>query len=414
MTWFGGKSRAAGLIWPRFGDAPNYIEPFAGGLAVLLARPHAPRVETVNDRDAYLANFWRAVQHDPDQVAAYADGPVNETDLHARHRWLVETGAARVDQLTTDPDYFDAKVAGWWVWGLCLWIGSGWCAPRGYRGRNGGDLFKKRPHTDRGSGRGVHSGDMWQQRPDLTNPSNRGGVLTVQKRPAASGNGQAGGVHRRWNSGGAGAGQGVHAPTLARQFDKSAQGHGINARGFLAKQESRRSRQIPVLRGDGNSAGNGLESARVIAHTDGLYGYMRDLAARLRRVRVCCGDWTRVLTPSVTTYIGFTAVLLDPPYDQSRRSVCYNEDHDISADVRAWALEHGDDPKFRIALCGYEGEHDMPASWECVPWVAGGGYGRSERGKGNRRKERIWFSPHCLRPSDQLVFHDDNTAKARP
>jgi len=115
----------------------------------------------------------------------------------------------------------------------------------------------------------------------------------------------------------------------------------------------------------------------------------------------------------VTTYIGLTAVLLDPPYDQSRRSVCYNEDHDISADVRAWALAHGGDPKFRIALCGYEGEHEMPASWECVPWVAGGGYGRSERGKGNRRQERIWFSPHCLRPSDQLVFHDNNTAEVR-
>ena len=381
FPWFGGKSRAAGLIWPRFGDVPNFIEPFAGSLAVLLARPHAPRVETVNDRDAYLANFWRAVQHDPDQVAAYADGPVNETDLHARHRWLVETGAARVEQLTTDPDYFDAKVAGWWVWGLCLWIGSGWCAPRGYRGRNGGDLFKKRPHTDRGSGRGVHSGDMWQQRPDLTNPSNRGGVLTVQKRPAASGNGQAGGVHRRWNSGGAGAGQGVHAPRLSRQLPRLSEGKS-----------------------------SGLESRRIVEVTDGLYGYMRDLAARLRRVRVCCGDWTRVLTPSVTTYIGLTAVLLDPPYDQSRRSVCYNEDHDISADVRAWALAHGDDPKFRIALCGYEGEHDMPASWECVAWTAGGGYGRSERGKGNRRQERVWFSPHCLRPSDRQTFHDEASA----
>lgn len=42
FPWFGGKSRAAHLIWPRFGNVPNYVEPFAGSLAVLLNRPHAP------------------------------------------------------------------------------------------------------------------------------------------------------------------------------------------------------------------------------------------------------------------------------------------------------------------------------------------------------------------------------------
>ena len=71
----------------------------------------------------------------------------------------------------------------------------------------------------------------------------------------------------------------------------------------------------------------------------------------------------------------------------------------MSAGVRAWALEHGDDPKLRIALCGYDGEHDMPQSWDCVAWTAGGGYGRSQRGKSNRHRERIWFSPHRLSDS---------------
>jgi hypothetical protein len=41
FPWFGGKIRAAHLIWPRFGDVPNYVEPFAGSLAVLLRRPIA-------------------------------------------------------------------------------------------------------------------------------------------------------------------------------------------------------------------------------------------------------------------------------------------------------------------------------------------------------------------------------------
>ncbi|NJN53277.1 MAG: DNA adenine methylase [Anaerolineae bacterium] len=160
FPWAGGKSRVAHIVWPRFGNVVNYVEPFAGSLAMLLARPFPPRTETVNDADAFLANFWRSVQADPDTVAYYADSPVNEADLHGRHRWLVnaipqpqvippefdtpELQAAYLagwqasynphdphamrERLMTDPHYYDAKVAGWWVWGLSAWIGGGWCA----------------------------------------------------------------------------------------------------------------------------------------------------------------------------------------------------------------------------------------------------------------------------------------------
>jgi len=127
FPWFGGKSRAAHLVWAAFGDVPNYVEPFAGSLAVLLARPTSSRIETVNDIDCYLSNFWRAVQAAPELVAEHADWPVNEADLHARHRWLVNQAEFR-ERMKQDPEFFDAKIAGWWVWGLCQWIGSGWCA----------------------------------------------------------------------------------------------------------------------------------------------------------------------------------------------------------------------------------------------------------------------------------------------
>src|SRR6185369_15826213 len=87
FPWFGGKSRVADLVWSRFGDdVPNYVEPFAGSLAVLLAREGRPKTETVNDKDAFLSNFWRALQTDPEQVAYHADWPVSECDLLARHR----------------------------------------------------------------------------------------------------------------------------------------------------------------------------------------------------------------------------------------------------------------------------------------------------------------------------------------
>ena len=156
FPWFGGKSRAAPLVWQALGDVKNFVEPFAGSLAVLLGRPHAPHVETVNDLDCYLANFWRAVQAGPGAVAKWADAPVNEADLSARHQWLVDQAGFR-ERMKTDPDFYDAKIAGWWVWGLCSWIGSGWCDSKKYRDGNAGrGVNRQLPHLGN-AGQGVHS-----------------------------------------------------------------------------------------------------------------------------------------------------------------------------------------------------------------------------------------------------------------
>jgi DNA adenine methylase len=217
FPWFGGKSRVAGLVWDRFGDVPNYVEPFAGSLAVLLARPNEPRNETVNDLDCYLSNFWRALRFAPDAVASWADWPVNEADLQARHLWLVNQVQFR-ERMKTEPNYYDAQIAGWWVWGISQWIGSGWCVRPEWEGRFGGEQHPR----------------------------------------------------------------GVHRPSY----------------------------QIPDISGDSGASGRGINA--VYARTD-LLGYFEALAARLRRVRVCCGDWMRILGPSATTKIGTTAVFLDPP-----------------------------------------------------------------------------------------------------
>ena len=132
-----------------------------------------------------------------------------------------------------------------------------------------------------------------------------------------------------------------------------------------------------------------------------LREYMAALAERLSGVRVCCGDWRRVCGPTPTVRLGLTAVFLDPPYADTagRRADLYREDClNVAHDVREWALDRGDDPRMRIALCGYEGEHVMPASWDCVPWKANGGYGSQGNGSGreNAGRERVWFSPACL------------------
>ena len=75
MLWFGGKRKVAPQVWAALGDVDSYAETFAGSLAVLLDRPtwHSGATETVNDADQYLANFWRALSHDPEQVAHHAD-----------------------------------------------------------------------------------------------------------------------------------------------------------------------------------------------------------------------------------------------------------------------------------------------------------------------------------------------------
>jgi len=39
FVWFGGKRRVAAQVWDALGDVDNYVEPFAGSLAVLLGRP---------------------------------------------------------------------------------------------------------------------------------------------------------------------------------------------------------------------------------------------------------------------------------------------------------------------------------------------------------------------------------------
>jgi DNA adenine methylase len=170
--------------------------------------------------------------------------------------------------------------------------------------------------------------------------------------------------------------------------------------------------QKPDLSGDSGASGRGIHATAFELKSGGLYAYMRALQVRLRRVRVCCGEWGRVLTPSVTTYVGLTGVVLDPPYGHDLRERCYSEDHDVAPSVREWAIKHGDDPMMRIALCGYEDEHKdhMPDTWEMVPWKAHGGYARTERGKENRERERIWFSPHCLEAELPLFAMNDEAS----
>lgn len=315
------------MVWDRFGNVANYVEPFFGSGAVLLARPHPPGMETINDRDAFLMNFWRAVSQDPKAVAFWADWPVSEADLVARHRWMVSKGAQIVERLKDDPDFCDFRMAGWWVWGLCAWIGSGWCDTRENR-------------------------------------------KVPEQIPMLSG---AQGINRGYGK----------LPHLRNA------GMGVN-------------RKLPQI----SSRGINRKPPGKAGRGDFIFSLFDKLQDRLRDVRICAGEWDRVLGPSVTWGNGLTGVFLDPPYSETEHGIQYRERSNPAPDVFRWAIENGENKLLRIALCGYEGEHEMPAAWECVEWKAVGGYGLQGNGRGreNRTRERIWFSPYCLRQPTLFDF----------
>ena len=164
FPYFGGKSGACETVWAAFDDEANYVGPFEGSAAMLLGAPDGKRIETINDADGFVANFWRAIAHDPDAVAHHADWPCNENDLFARHSWLVRQAAELTERLHADPEWFDAKGAGWWCWGAANWIGSGWCSGDGpwvhdgeriVRKTGEGGVRSKLPHLG-DSGRGIN------------------------------------------------------------------------------------------------------------------------------------------------------------------------------------------------------------------------------------------------------------------
>lgn len=334
FPWFGAKSAVADKVWDAIGDVPNFAEPFFGSGATLFLRPqqHRGGIETVNDADGFVANFWRALQHDPEAVAEAADNPVNECDLHARHLWLVGQRERITERLCGDPEWFNAKAAGWWCWGQAAWIAGGWCSGDGPWVSEDGVMVL------RDAGMGVN-----RQRPHLSN-----------------------------------SGMGVNRQRLDDEPTTPALGQ--------------------------------LRQGEREARSQWLRKYLTGFADRLRSVRVCCGDWSRVCGPAITFKRGLTGVFLDPPYADTagRDSRLYATDcEQVAHHVREWAITRGNRSDMRIVLCGYEGEHVMPDSWRVVEWQTHGGYGslsadEEGTGRANRKRERLWLSPHCLQSERRL------------
>lgn len=325
FPYFGGKSTIAEKVWAALGHVDHYVEPFFGSGAVLLARPNydpVTHVESVNDKDGHICNVWRSLKHDPLTTAEYADNPVNHIDLSARRRMLNTETAALTSKLLADPEYCDPRLAGYWIFCQCTWIGSGMTRPN------------SRPHLGN-KGRGIHA-----------------------------------------------IGQIPHLST---------KGQGIC--------------QVPFLADNGKGV--------TAASTEKIQLWFLALQDRLRRVRVSCGEWTILCGGKWQSNIGTCGYFFDPPYSSKDRdtTIYAHDSTEVAKEVAEWAVKRAKSPAYRIVIAGYDDEHTIldESGWTRERWKARGGYGNTKqtdeqsRGQANRKREVLWYSPHCLK-HDQAVL----------
>ena len=399
FPYYGGKARQADAVWRELGDVTVYAEPFAGSLAVLLAsEPH--RREIVCDTDGHIVNFWRALRNDPAGVALHVDYPTFHQDLRARHLWLRRWGKENDDRLSEDPEWFDSRAAGWWVWGISSWIGGGWCQAVG-------DRTDKRPLAKPKDG----GQDVQVQRENLP----------VDKRPLVHANGGRPGVQVQrtglpdsiprvtsWPGGNGvqaqreslpsdrhpmasptGGGRGVQAQRTGLPWDKRPQvdSRGLGGRGVQAQRQRTEDKRDDL--------------ALEVGTGERLSNWFHHLAQRLARVVVLNRSWESAVTPTFLMHTPTSpqppvGIFMDPPYPTARRqrdiyqSDYHGESDAVAVDAYLWALRHGD--RYRIAFCCHEGDFPLPTGWRAMRQTFGG-IKRSDR---RDNTDMVMFSPACV------------------
>jgi hypothetical protein len=314
FPYFGGKRLVTDEVWSRFGKVKQYIEPFCGSAAILLGAPQPASLEVIGDVNMYVANFWRAVKYQPEAVWRESDYPVSHVDLFARHGWLTNPERRRaLVEAMLDPEWpGDARMAGWWAWGQCAWIGSGWCDKEGY-----GQKVKDAVRESLG------------QVPFHSTPGMGFQVIDMQ--------------------------------TLG-QIPQADPGRGLQAVGGLGQ-----------ICHQGN-AGRGLQADGIAdesGHRAAARAWIARLSTRLERVRIVHGSWDRCLNHQ---YGGTsTAVFLDPPYLAFEKLYAKDGAQPVAKAVEAWAR---DNAELRVALCGHAGDYDLPGweclAWERASPTYGG------------------------------------------
>lgn len=114
LTYYGGKQRLAPQIVPLMPAHRVYLEPFAGGAAMLFAKPRAER-ETLNDLDGQIVRFWRALRDRPDELAAAVAGtPYSRVEWEASVDGDVEDDVEAARRLLVNVDHSFSRSRGSW------------------------------------------------------------------------------------------------------------------------------------------------------------------------------------------------------------------------------------------------------------------------------------------------------------
>jgi DNA adenine methylase len=80
--WYGGKFSHLDWLLPLLPECHHYCEPFGGSAAVLLNREPSP-VETYNDIDGDVVNFFRVLRDRPDElIRAIALTPFSREEFY--------------------------------------------------------------------------------------------------------------------------------------------------------------------------------------------------------------------------------------------------------------------------------------------------------------------------------------------
>lgn len=113
VTYYGGKQGMLKDILPLIPAHNTYTEAFAGGAAVLFAKPPA-KINVINDLNGELVNFYRTVVSDYDVLKK----EIMQT-LHGREYMEV------AKFIYGHPDYFSNVKRAWAVWALSKLCFSG-------------------------------------------------------------------------------------------------------------------------------------------------------------------------------------------------------------------------------------------------------------------------------------------------
>lgn len=116
FPYFGGKQRVADQIIDLFPAREGYVEPYAGGLSVLLAKPRSV-LEVVNDLNGHLVTFWRVLRDSPEELQRVCD-----LTPHARDEFDLSLERDGLDDIETARRVWVLMTQG----RSAIWKNTGW------------------------------------------------------------------------------------------------------------------------------------------------------------------------------------------------------------------------------------------------------------------------------------------------